>query len=294
MHKAPQPVKLWYLGPFFRQEKPQAGRFREFWQLGIEAIGSDDPAVDAEAIVLLHAVIAGAGRRAACGCGWARWARPRRARRLPREADRAPARARGRAERGGPRADRPQPAARVRRRPPGHARGHEGRAAADRPPDAPRTPSTSPRSGRAWTRPRSPTRSTRRSCAASTTTRARCSSSPPTRLGAQSRRRRRRALRRARRGARSARDVRASAGRRASSACCWPASTGREPEPVCDLYVAGTGVDAFALAAEARSRGPERADGAGGALAQGPDEAGRPVGRVVRRDLRRRGRGKSR
>lgn len=57
MHKAPQPVKLWYLGPFFRQEKPQAGRFREFWQLGIEAIGSDDPAVDAEAIALLHAVI---------------------------------------------------------------------------------------------------------------------------------------------------------------------------------------------------------------------------------------------
>jgi histidyl-tRNA synthetase len=57
MHKAPQPVKLWYLGPFFRQEKPQAGRFREFWQLGIEAIGSDDPAVDAEAIALLHAVV---------------------------------------------------------------------------------------------------------------------------------------------------------------------------------------------------------------------------------------------
>lgn len=57
MHKLPQPVKLWYLGPFFRQEKPQAGRFREFWQLGIEAIGSDDPAVDAEAIALLHAVI---------------------------------------------------------------------------------------------------------------------------------------------------------------------------------------------------------------------------------------------
>ncbi|MCW3002159.1 MAG: histidyl-tRNA synthetase, partial [Conexibacter sp.] len=57
MHKAPQPVKLWYLGPFFRQEKPQAGRFRQFWQVGAEAIGSDDPAVDAEAIVLLHALI---------------------------------------------------------------------------------------------------------------------------------------------------------------------------------------------------------------------------------------------
>jgi histidyl-tRNA synthetase len=61
MHKLPQPVKLWYLGPFFRQEKPQAGRYRQFWQLGIEAIGSDDPAVDAEAIVLLHTVVAELG-----------------------------------------------------------------------------------------------------------------------------------------------------------------------------------------------------------------------------------------
>ena len=38
-----------YLGPmFFRYERPQAGRFRQFWQIGAEAIGSDDPAVDAE------------------------------------------------------------------------------------------------------------------------------------------------------------------------------------------------------------------------------------------------------
>jgi histidyl-tRNA synthetase len=57
MHKLAQPVKLWYLGPFFRQEKPQAGRFRQFWQVGAEAIGSDDPAVDAETILLLRAVI---------------------------------------------------------------------------------------------------------------------------------------------------------------------------------------------------------------------------------------------
>jgi histidyl-tRNA synthetase len=57
MHKAPQPVKLWYLGPFFRQEKPQAGRFRQFWQVGAEAIGSDDPAVDAELIVLLQTLV---------------------------------------------------------------------------------------------------------------------------------------------------------------------------------------------------------------------------------------------
>jgi histidyl-tRNA synthetase len=57
MHKLPQPVKLWYVGPFFRQEKPQAGRFRQFWQVGAEAIGSDDPAVDAETILLLQTLI---------------------------------------------------------------------------------------------------------------------------------------------------------------------------------------------------------------------------------------------
>jgi histidyl-tRNA synthetase len=58
MHKLAQPVKLWYLSSFFRYERAQAGRYREFWQVGAEAIGSDDPAVDAELIVLLHALLA--------------------------------------------------------------------------------------------------------------------------------------------------------------------------------------------------------------------------------------------
>jgi histidyl-tRNA synthetase len=58
MHKQPLPVKLWYLSSFFRYEKPQAGRYRQFWQVGIEAIGSADPAVDAEVIVLLDALLA--------------------------------------------------------------------------------------------------------------------------------------------------------------------------------------------------------------------------------------------
>jgi histidyl-tRNA synthetase len=53
MHKLPQPVRLWYLSSFFRRERPQKGRYRQFWQVGLEAIGSDDPAVDAEAILLL-------------------------------------------------------------------------------------------------------------------------------------------------------------------------------------------------------------------------------------------------
>jgi histidyl-tRNA synthetase len=46
------PVKVWYSGQFFRAERPQAGRFRQFYQVGIEAIGSDDPALDAEVIAI--------------------------------------------------------------------------------------------------------------------------------------------------------------------------------------------------------------------------------------------------
>jgi histidyl-tRNA synthetase len=57
LHRLAAPVKLWYLSSFFRQEKPQAGRFRQFWQVGAEAIGSADPAVDAESILLLRALL---------------------------------------------------------------------------------------------------------------------------------------------------------------------------------------------------------------------------------------------
>jgi histidyl-tRNA synthetase len=57
MHKRPQPVKLWYLSSFFRYERAQAGRYRQFWQVGAEALGSEDPAVDAESIVLLGALL---------------------------------------------------------------------------------------------------------------------------------------------------------------------------------------------------------------------------------------------
>jgi histidyl-tRNA synthetase len=58
MHKRRQPVKLWYLSSFFRHERAQAGRYREFWQVGAEALGSDDPAVDAESITLLSELLA--------------------------------------------------------------------------------------------------------------------------------------------------------------------------------------------------------------------------------------------
>jgi histidyl-tRNA synthetase len=53
MHKMAQPVKLSYLGPFFRHERPQAGRYRQFHQLGAECIGADSPLADAEVIMLL-------------------------------------------------------------------------------------------------------------------------------------------------------------------------------------------------------------------------------------------------
>ena len=63
MHKLPQPVKLWYLSSYFRRERPQKGRYRQFWQLGVEAIGSDDPAVDAETILLLSEILDALGAR---------------------------------------------------------------------------------------------------------------------------------------------------------------------------------------------------------------------------------------
>lgn len=63
MQKQPQPVKLWYLSSFFRYERAQAGRYRQFWQVGAEAIGSAEPAVDAESIVLLAELLEALGVR---------------------------------------------------------------------------------------------------------------------------------------------------------------------------------------------------------------------------------------
>ncbi len=61
MQKWPQPVKLWYSGPFFRHERPQAGRFRQFTQVGAESIGSDSPLVDAELVVLVWDILSELG-----------------------------------------------------------------------------------------------------------------------------------------------------------------------------------------------------------------------------------------
>jgi len=61
MQKLAQPVKLFYAGPFFRHERPQAGRYRQFHQIGVEAIGTDSPLADAEVIGLLSDLLAELG-----------------------------------------------------------------------------------------------------------------------------------------------------------------------------------------------------------------------------------------
>jgi histidyl-tRNA synthetase len=61
MQKLAQPVKLAYSGPFFRHERPQAGRYRQFHQIGAEAIGTDSPLADAESIGLLADLLAELG-----------------------------------------------------------------------------------------------------------------------------------------------------------------------------------------------------------------------------------------
>lgn len=57
----PQPVKLYYIGPMFRYDRPQAGRFRQFHQFGVEAFGSHSPALDAEVIAMAMDIYARLG-----------------------------------------------------------------------------------------------------------------------------------------------------------------------------------------------------------------------------------------
>ncbi|GAA0950933.1 histidine--tRNA ligase [Actinocorallia libanotica] len=52
LHRGALPVKIWAVGPVFRYEQPQSGRYRQFYQVDLEALGSQDPAIDAETIAL--------------------------------------------------------------------------------------------------------------------------------------------------------------------------------------------------------------------------------------------------
>lgn len=61
LHRGPLPVKLQYAGAYFRYERPQAGRYREFRQFGVEALGTSDPALDAEVVWLGARALADAG-----------------------------------------------------------------------------------------------------------------------------------------------------------------------------------------------------------------------------------------
>ncbi|HSC78332.1 MAG TPA: histidine--tRNA ligase [Candidatus Acidoferrales bacterium] len=76
MHTWPSPVKLYYIGPMFRRERPQKGRFRQFYQIGAEVLGpSDNPAIDAEVIELVMVFLERCGLKGATlyvnsiGCG---------------------------------------------------------------------------------------------------------------------------------------------------------------------------------------------------------------------------------
>ncbi len=63
LHRGALPVKVWYSGSYYRYERPQAGRYRHFSQVGIEALGADDAALDAETVVLAVDAYAALGLR---------------------------------------------------------------------------------------------------------------------------------------------------------------------------------------------------------------------------------------
>jgi len=57
MFNLPQPVKLWYWGPFFRYEHPQQGRFRQFWQFGFEVFGETGAVIDVQSIQIFYNIL---------------------------------------------------------------------------------------------------------------------------------------------------------------------------------------------------------------------------------------------
>lgn len=57
MANMPQPIKLWYFGPFFRYEHPQAGRYRQFWQFGFEVFGEASSVIDAQLIQIFYNIL---------------------------------------------------------------------------------------------------------------------------------------------------------------------------------------------------------------------------------------------
>ena len=73
-HQPTTPWKAWYVTPAFRYERPQAGRYRQHHQLGVEVLGTDDPTVDVEVIALAERFYRALGLRARRRCSSTRWA----------------------------------------------------------------------------------------------------------------------------------------------------------------------------------------------------------------------------
>src|SRR6267142_6148126 len=63
--RAESPARLYYMGPMFRYERPQAGRYRQFWQIGAELLGLAQPEADAEMIDLFRAILSDVGLKSA-------------------------------------------------------------------------------------------------------------------------------------------------------------------------------------------------------------------------------------
>src|SRR6202163_959472 len=61
LDQKPGVQKLYYIGPMFRRERPQKGRYRQFFQIGAEAIGSDSPFIDAEVIEMVVELLKAVG-----------------------------------------------------------------------------------------------------------------------------------------------------------------------------------------------------------------------------------------
>lgn len=61
MLNQPQPVKLWYFGPFFRHDRPQSGRYRQFWQFGFEVFGAPQPVMECQLILMARALFSTLG-----------------------------------------------------------------------------------------------------------------------------------------------------------------------------------------------------------------------------------------
>ncbi len=74
LDQRPGVQKLYYMGPMFRRERPQKGRYRQFFQIGAEAIGSESPAVDAEVIEMVVDLLQARGLGRVSRCCSIRWA----------------------------------------------------------------------------------------------------------------------------------------------------------------------------------------------------------------------------